>query len=46
MIRGNYLTVYSSQTISEIFEYLLNGKYPKEVTNIEDTKKRWLKKKF
>ena len=38
--RGDYATVYSNQTISGIFDYLLNGKYHKEITDIEDVKKR------
>ena len=38
--RGDYATVYSNQTISGIFDYLLNGKYPKEITDIENVKKR------
>ena len=42
--RGDYATVNSSQTISEIFEDLLDGKYPKEVTGIEDTKKEMVEK--
>ena len=45
--RGDYATVYSNQTISGIFDYLLNDKYPKEITDIEDAKKkRWQRKKF
>ena len=38
--RGDYATVHSCQTISGIFDYLLNGKYPKKVTDIEDAKNR------
>ena len=38
--RGYQGTVYRNQTISWIFYYLLNGKYAKEIINIEDTEKR------
>ena len=36
----------SSQTKSGIFYYLLNGKYLKEVTGIEDTKKEMNEKEI
>ena len=38
--------MYSSQTISGIFDYLLNGKYPKEITDIEDAKKEMAEKEI